>query len=1676
MSITFSELYRSFGQYHEQLAELAGKRVMVLTIPADALEDRAHKWSRFIRRGSPLANFQILHFLVELVANQQNIYRHVREGQSQLLFLLEQLHERPPFSYANPNGEERDSESHGPVHVNYPVRDLSKINRAKKYFPKIVAYRFWVFFEELDDKIEPAKVLSLYLRYNLKNSINSHSSNATLADKKRAGAGLPPLLLKPSDWLQACNQLFHAYDYQRIPNIFNSDCFQGTVLAPEVVLNMAKCFKCREDMEGVDPAQFDIHNYLEGEGENRTYKFPYPDRIFRYNHDQIRNFWSYKIPKSLEFIDKDAGNQIDNVVYQYEMKDMKKRNLIRMDQNGQYQVNQDSYAKFVASLSPEERPGRFEVNSVITEYFKTTMTNADTDVQSSKYNPEDYCQASVKERKRIMKNYQMRLKQPDAKDWSDARKQEELAFLLDEYHEKMADQLSYLVDPQFEHISPYMMYTMKFFNKFKDDHDGSLCMRFLKRSTNLSLWEDFLTTMMREMELMFDVTSAHFKILINWFSAMNMSDPIRSNKIIVVNYGAAKTSKTFVTEKVEKMCIEGTVLTLSYQTLRSETAEGNYDGNWTVFNEAPEGIMGFNKDKVHGKEAMIAAHNINVEAMNQMKDRTTSGMMRIRTIERDKDTGERIEKVLESYRNSSYAFNTNANPFVWDQAILSRLVLVCFQEQLRLGSRPCDKLLRNFSGDAKEKQEQTLEKYKWIHMHLRLMDEAIEKKKICAVNTEFSRTLLRAILNCAEEMGVPETSCPRKMATIMAAVRIGVKVRAILLAFGSNINPDNITGTRPYQYLDTITTQCHLVDTDPSILVSILGIFKFIYEDPARFYVLRAFTLKYILGEGTVSSTGASSNQAKRSADPNQQTEEERKNIQEEDEELRHNLEDSSIIRTLNDTEISIQKKAIEDGLAQIKALKDKLKHGPASGPPSATNKKRKRQEEERIVAAKRNKGMAFDSLNASDDLYDEDHGEDDNDEDAPVHPNASAMSSSPLSLVDSNKPMTMKELDKMKSDLLKRQKDLNRLEKEQRQMASSYGAEDWLDTESFWTPERIQKLKEFERARSDPEYLHVRIPFCKPNKMNVYRTSYTLFEMSADLQTILPIKVPRTTVEEVLTQISQLVRTRDRKHPVTHKIQKEFVRSFRIEEPFVDVHESLLRFNNMHRFEDAVREVVSKHIDKEQTFTFGQDTDSVHYDEFKLIKIQPNTKDIRILENQEYISKPMRRFNRINLDDAFDELEEMEQEHTGDNINFTSAESQIQRAKRRDRNYKRALQKEGKEWDKTFEGGFQSDEDENEGDSSDSDSENEERKVVPDPDREARKARLKKKKAEDITYSSHWHLDHSLAQGCWARHLNDIGWDNKLIKKYGGYPESMIHKRLLESYNATREEELSLYKASNKTSKIVPLPEIEAYPYNMGFEDHQELYDRDVNRIRNSYIKGDGVVSDELSYRAKIIPHATRLGLNIAEMIRFQAGNMDVFDTNEIRDIARKQANEKLRKLEKTEQQESFLMNRMNLDEQQLAMDKLGYPQSKPHSYAERQQIEDMKLFIAPDDSRHHLGAALPPSHPSISSSSPLQPPPPRDLHDGEEENEEEGGGVESESENQSTGSKSNGYHSDSYPSISPDHQRAKSNGYQSGSSSSLKSIHTGYGMMGNKQKFSLKSTSSSLQPIFNPDAEDYD
>lgn len=125
--------------------------------------------------------------------------------------------------------------------------------------------------------------------------------------------------------------------------------------------------------------------------------------------------------------------------------------------------------------------------------------------------------------------------------------------------------------------------------------------------------------------------------------------------------GESATSKSFVFEGKNMMCIPGTVTEITYQTTRADAVDGDQNDHITVFNEAPPGLF---QASGGGEEAQ--------KALSMMKEKLTSNRVRTKTYELDEESGERRNRIAISSQIGCYVGATNDNPALAEEAVASR--------------------------------------------------------------------------------------------------------------------------------------------------------------------------------------------------------------------------------------------------------------------------------------------------------------------------------------------------------------------------------------------------------------------------------------------------------------------------------------------------------------------------------------------------------------------------------------------------------------------------------------------------------------------------------------------------------------------------------------------------------------------------------------------------------------------------------------------------------------------------------------------------------------------------------------------------------------------------------------------------------------------------------------------
>jgi len=154
--------------------------------------------------------------------------------------------------------------------------------------------------------------------------------------------------------------------------------------------------------------------------------------------------------------------------------------------------------------------------------------------------------------------------------------------------------------------------------------------------------------------------------------------------------GESATSKSFVFEGKNMMCIPGTVTEITYQTTRADAVDGDQNDHITVFNEAPPGLF---QASGGGEEAQ--------KALSMMKEKLTSNRVRTKTYELDEESGERKNRIAISSQIGCYVGATNDNPALAEEAVASRFHWGEFEKTVLKNKSIADYQRKNFEMQAK---------------------------------------------------------------------------------------------------------------------------------------------------------------------------------------------------------------------------------------------------------------------------------------------------------------------------------------------------------------------------------------------------------------------------------------------------------------------------------------------------------------------------------------------------------------------------------------------------------------------------------------------------------------------------------------------------------------------------------------------------------------------------------------------------------------------------------------------------------------------------------------------------------------------------------------------------------------------------------------------------------------
>jgi hypothetical protein len=612
---------------------------------------------------------------------------------------------------------------------------------------------------------------------------------------------------------------------------------------PTNKLNMKYSMSLRHTMKlmpNAEPVQMNYNNYCDRnpDGTEHSYKFPTPMNVYGWQHHEVtseaRTFLRHILPTPVSCpyyiqysskLSEDEGESGLTLADRLAKTDDFLMYQKMFPPDGSSPSNDINLVDIVEMSLPRDK------NSLLDSYIGPKLKSPDA--------------LTAEMMKPMNDNFRSAIKcEYDRRMQRDGTTEEKRDIIEKWYTEKMKEfwknaiMLFSRIWSKTGTASPVVKTAVAWGEDYLDKHK-SMYVPFPKMTTNLSYWNDFQVYFMMIMEMVVRCSSCHAMALVTWFSMLNSSDPNREEKLHVLASGQAAVSKSFVLNTIRMFALPETIDTLTYKTMKSDTSDGNYDSACEMYHEVPRNWMGFNPNAYgKGGAAAAAAAGNDVE---MFKERLTGGMVRLREMFFD-DEGRRRERKNTRYSNGTFIMNTNEKLYNMAEEVLSRFYIAVYQDKQRKGRNIIDLICDIESHEFKQLEKACIDRLRRLHWFVLLINEMIKCGPLLPVNTKYSTTMCQQILAQAGSYAVPGTTSPRSLTRVLCAVRVAVLLRAILLVFSSAISPFKDVA---FQLDHMITVQLFLVDDDPSILISVLGLLEDQYEDKIMPQVIEALQKKF---------------------------------------------------------------------------------------------------------------------------------------------------------------------------------------------------------------------------------------------------------------------------------------------------------------------------------------------------------------------------------------------------------------------------------------------------------------------------------------------------------------------------------------------------------------------------------------------------------------------------------------------------------------------------------------------------------------------------------------------------------------------------------------------------------------------------------------------------------------
>jgi hypothetical protein len=384
---------------------------------------------------------------------------------------------------------------------------------------------------------------------------------------------------------------------------------------------------------------------------------------------------------------------------------------------------------------------------------------------------------------------------------------------LEEFYRSAINRFKTRVYSKNSNTSPYWRSVVKFLDDLCEKKGGYLFNTYdvPKLTTDCSLFNDWSHRFVLEREMVHQDSTCHKLQLKGYMIALTANDPNRKARIHTLAYGQHASSKSWLLECIKKSCAPIVDL-FTMTTLRADTVPGNFDGCIKMQDEMNYAQAGVGK----------SGRPERGEEERSLKLRMSMCIEHVKDMYFD-DNHNRIAR--ESFRKclETHMMNTNAPKRSMTPEFLDRCHAMLFMDYDRDGRNVANLLCAEKNVELARIQEDAYEQKQLIQALIYVLDQMITVDIFPEVKCTFARKALPKILEEAQKVGLPKTSAPRPLSRMLTAVRGGVKLRAVLLRFFSELST---VKSKPFDLQHFTELVGDLDDYDPSIFVQQFGLFQ----------------------------------------------------------------------------------------------------------------------------------------------------------------------------------------------------------------------------------------------------------------------------------------------------------------------------------------------------------------------------------------------------------------------------------------------------------------------------------------------------------------------------------------------------------------------------------------------------------------------------------------------------------------------------------------------------------------------------------------------------------------------------------------------------------------------------------------------------------------------------------